>query len=1399
MECLFSSSGCVAWSAKGAKGANGFCRGYLKRIFGITWGIFAGILLSVVVSCSGSGGGGEEEEENSSSGSDSGKVRPGAVKRAPEFDGENDPDVYVGEVMEGDYHLQAGEVYVLDEKEPLILTATDRNANDTLRYSFMQEGTEETMESGSGEVATAVLDDGSEVSALFDVNAETGAITAKSLLDYEAADEKREYRFKVQVVDSTGLTDETEVIIRITDNEADNMAPEFSVLNYTGVIIEGDYSAPSVAGQVNDAASGNFLMVVATDANLSDEIRYALVSDSSSGVFSIDANTGVITATNVLNYEGGVREYTVMVEVSDSTGLTNVNQATVIITVTDDTLDNRASAFAFGSYSGEIDEGSYSSPNSAGEVRVLGSMDALRLEATDPDAVVGEGPMFRIKVGNGDGLFEVDPSTGVITAVGDLDAETEMSYTLEVEVMGRSGTDSDTAGVIIQVGDVNEFFPVLQVSYEGSIDEGDYSSVHSDVLSSAGGNPPLVITATDEDITSTLNYKLEGTDASLFSIDGNTKVLKAVAILDYDTTPAKTSYVLKVVVDDGVNTERADLIITLNGLNDNVPGWDPNVGTVSKGENLMAGALIIGIPEATDLDGDTLSYGMEAGSDHGSFFTFDEGSLEVKAGVTRIDYDVLADYDYDIIIIADDGDNTARYTLTVTITNENDNVPEWDPNVGTVSKGENLMAGALIIGIPEATDLDGDTLSYGMEAGSDHGSFFTFDEGSLEVKAGDTRIDYDVLTDYDYDIIIIADDGDNTARYTLTVTITNENDNVPVFVQGAYAGNIQEGSYGDTRGVVLANTAGNPALVVNATDGDTGDTVRYELADTSSVFDVDLGTGAITAIGALNYDDHGSGASVTRSYTLKVKAIDSGDLEQEVDVTITITDTRDDRPMFVLHESVVLNGDGTAVDPHFLPNVAIPEKIARSLEVGNVSSFSLSFPMAIEDNSSIMLSVTEDAQGMTPSSLFEAFVEVNSSDRFFTMGLKSDVTIDEYDAMSPLSYTVYFILVDGAEQSNVYRQIFNVVDVTEETVEVYNTSTSSFYTVSTTLTGVGTYQFINDLGELTNTLTSSEVDILSGGSFVIDSMGQITKTVDVPPGEYALKVKVTNDTGDAEYLYLTVTVLYFVQTIGISDTGTDDVNAPFTSLTNLIVNSVEYPHMWLKESHEALSLFSLNGLTFRFLPFPTMGDADDTNRRRIFLYSNADMTYSIMEARTSTSSDDIPEIDFYYIDENGDKMTATVNPRTDTFIYFHTNGRVRSLRGIRVSGDGLNLPTRVLLSVTNMDDTVTDSTNVVDVNLNSWLHFDEEGNLIQYRVGTAITSDIYHKVRAGGFPITEYVRATVNLLIYPNGTYYSNTFDNIGTVGENPGDVLNASGWNGTNEDGYTGQRRDASSNYFPE
>lgn len=186
--------------------------------------------------------------------------------------------------------------------------------------------------------------------------------------------------------------------------------------------------------------------------------------------------------------------------------------ATAIVRISVTMADNSHPKFTLKEYQAEVNE----------------NMDigtsVISLSAISQSTLV-----YEVKDGNVDGVFTINPYSGVITSQKALDYERASSYQLIIQATNMAGMASN-ATVNIQIVDENDNPPVfLSSQYLGSISEA--APVNSVVRSA--NNSPLVIRATDADSNQNalLVYQIvESTAKKYFTVDSSTGAIEQLQI-----------------------------------------------------------------------------------------------------------------------------------------------------------------------------------------------------------------------------------------------------------------------------------------------------------------------------------------------------------------------------------------------------------------------------------------------------------------------------------------------------------------------------------------------------------------------------------------------------------------------------------------------------------------------------------------------------------------------------------------------------------------------------------------------------------------------------------------------------------------------------------------------------
>jgi hypothetical protein len=219
--------------------------------------------------------------------------------------------------------------------------------------------------------------------------------------------------------------------------------------------------------------------------------------------------------------------------------------------------------------------------------------------------------------------------------------------------------DSAAATVMIAVAAVND----APVANDGAFDLNENSD---------NGTRVGIVSSSDPDAGDTRTYTITaGNAGGAFAIHSGTGEITATGSLDYEANP---SYDLTVTVtDSAMLTDTADITITVNDVNESPVATAQSVSTA---ENTPKEIIL----QATDVDGDILTYMIETSPAHGTL-----------SGIApNLTYTPTADFHGTdgFSFIANDGifdSATAAVTLTVTAVN--------DGSYGTWASSNNVTGG----------------------------------------------------------------------------------------------------------------------------------------------------------------------------------------------------------------------------------------------------------------------------------------------------------------------------------------------------------------------------------------------------------------------------------------------------------------------------------------------------------------------------------------------------------------------------------------------------------------------------------------------------------------------------------------------------------------------------------
>ncbi|MEE9321792.1 MAG: cadherin domain-containing protein [Granulosicoccus sp.] len=652
--------------------------------------------------------------------------------------------------------------------------AIDADVSDTVNYSLT--------DSASG---------------LFAIDSATGVVTLNGTLDAETA---MVHTFTVQGNSSDGSSRLTTFVVQVNDiNESG-----------VGAVADTDVSL----NQLDEgAAIGSVVGVTAqaADADVSDTVSYSL-TDSASGLFAIDAVTGVVTLNGALDAESAT-QHTITVQALSSDG--SNTDADLVIQV-NDINESGVGVIA------DTDAAS----NQVNENAAVGTTVGVTVFAIDAD--VNDTVGYSL-TDSASGLFAIDAVTGVVTLNGALDAETATQHTITVQALSTDGSSS-RGDMLIQVNDVNDNRPVV---LPGQTFE---------LMENVNGAMPIgVLSAQDSEAGSNLaGWQIDsGNEAGLFVVDAGTGQLSLVTgkSVDYELL---AQIQLSVSVSDGeLRSTSESILVQVTNVNELPIAVVDVVLGAEDSARVIAATELLG--NDSDPDGDAIRIVSVSQPLHGIAVLRADGNIEYTpesnyAGVDHFRYE-----------IGDGHGEVASAEVRLEIAAIND-TPIIDI-AGHIQAEENSNA---LLAQAFARDVEGDLIRFSL--GGADATHFSIDAvtGKLTFiakpdyeKAGDTDAD----NEYRFDIVATDEAGAST-RQAIAVVVNDSND-APVVADQHYT---TTGSY---TGVIGR---------VTVTDQDTGDAHDFSIVGSNST-----GSFSINRDGQLLQ----TGTVAAGEYSLAVVVLDS--------------------------------------------------------------------------------------------------------------------------------------------------------------------------------------------------------------------------------------------------------------------------------------------------------------------------------------------------------------------------------------------------------------------------------------------------------------------------------------------------------------------------------------------
>jgi hypothetical protein len=739
--------------------------------------------------------------------------------------------------------------------------------------------------------------------------------------------------------------------------------------------------------------------------------------------------------------------YTVRVRVTDGGGLTREEAFAITVTPVNENPTDITLGFS-------------SVPEKSPVPTTVGG-----LSATDPDT--GDTATFTLVAGAGstdNASFQVTGTSLTTKAI--FDFESKATYSVRVRATDAGGKTFEKV-FTIAVTNVNE--APTNIALSGT----------TVAENAATGTAVGTFTATDPEPADAEAFSLVAgsgsTDNASFEILGG--VLKTTAVFDLES---KASYSIRVRATDGGGLS-FEKVFTINVTNVNEAPTNIALSASSVAENSVIGATV-GTLSATDPDaGDTRTFTLVAGSGSDDNASFEIAGTTLK---TKAVFDRESKSSYTVRVrVTDGGGLLFEKQFTITVTNVNEAPSDIALSGSSVAENAPVPTS---VGTLTATDPDAsDTAAFTLVAGADDNASFEIVAGVLRTKASfnfESKGSYTVR-------VRVTDAGGLTREEVFTITVTNVNE-APTDIALSGSSVAENATIGATVGTL------------GATDPDAGDTAAFTLVagtgdDDNASFEIVGGVLKAKAV----FD-----REAQSSYSILVRATDSGGLTRDKTFTITVTNVNEVPTDIALSGSNVAENlasgtlvgtlsatDPDASDPKTFTLVAGPGSDDNaSFEItGTTVKTKAVFDREAKAGFSVRVRVT-DSGGLTFEKQFTITVtNVNEAPTDITL---SSTSVLENAASGTLVGTLggadpdvgdsqSFALVSGAADN----ASFQISGSELQTNAVFNFEAKSSYTVQVRLTDSGGLTRVETFGVTVTNVNEAPTNIALSASSVAEN------------------------------------------------------------------------------------------------------------------------------------------------------------------------------------------------------------------------------------------------------------------------------------------------------------------------
>nr|XP_039265780.1 protein dachsous-like [Styela clava] len=726
----------------------------------------------------------------------------------------------------------------------------------------------------------------------FKINQDTGVVVTTKQLDRENIES---YSLTVYAHDGAFPSLYTWCTIHLTVLDTNDNSPDFAIDGdavYTdaGSLILGTIEIPEY-----EPGPALVYTVIASDldSGRNGEIFYSIQDGNTDNSFTMNSTTGELWTTKRLDREQ-TSSYRLKIVATDNASQPRSSDAVLDITVLDWNDENPI--FTELSYHAEISEG-----------LPLGQF-VLTVHADDADSGLNGKITYSIDPGTREnqepsstapeGLFSIDPETGVITTTAILDREKKSSHQIIVQAIDSApyGPRKTSVTVNIDVLDINDNHPIFT----------DTLIIKNVSASISIGSDITTLSAQDKDDgdNGTVFYRITGgktapfgSSINKFQIDNNGQITTTFAL-----SGAYTYYLNITASDNGIPPHTSDAVVIVNVVPFDIPNFSQvlfqkPIYQVDMHENTQKDSRVTQVraklfedgKEVEDESSVNIMYDFASGNEDKTFVIDNDGVITVK-DPSMLDFESLPEIRLIVYAAAVptngaiSGPMYAHSTVIVNLLDDNDNSPQFAQDRYVTEVWEEQDAGTYVLQVSahDIDSLENGEVRYYIDSGNTDRSFLIHDVTGIVTTA--LTLDREIhkeykLTVYAYDLGAPR----RTGSCTLKVTVVDINDHKPTLNVPA-RGSLSVSENVDIGTLITKVTANDPDLV----------TPTFQLASNkdnqNDYFTIDKQEGTIHLAKSLDYE-------MMHQAIIVVQATD-GQHTDEKEIFLNIEDDNDNAPVF---------------------------------------------------------------------------------------------------------------------------------------------------------------------------------------------------------------------------------------------------------------------------------------------------------------------------------------------------------------------------------------------------------------------------------------------------------------------------------------------------------------------